>query len=124
MAHRSIRLSILLIMLASGVLAAETPVAKNGTGSETVRGKDGAPMILIPAGPFLMGSNDGLPNERPEHTVTLPAYYIDQFEVTAGRYQKFIESANRNIPPTWDDEAAQAMGDLPAVGRRFPAHLQ
>ncbi|ALA60175.1 formylglycine-generating enzyme family protein [Nitrospira moscoviensis] len=116
MAHRSIRLSILLIMLASGVLAAETPVAKNGTGSETVRGKDGAPMILIPAGPFLMGSNDGLPNERPEHTVTLPAYYIDQFEVTAGRYQKFIESANRNIPPTWDDEAAQAMGDLPAVG--------
>jgi formylglycine-generating enzyme len=116
MVYRSVRLSILIIVLAIGVQAAETPVAKNGTGFDTIKGKDGAPMILIPAGPFLMGSNDGLPNERPEHTVTLPAYYIDQFEVTAGRYQKFIESAHKNIPPTWDDEAAQAMGDLPAVG--------
>jgi sulfatase modifying factor 1 len=83
---------------------------------ETIKGKDGAPMILIPAGPFTMGSNDGLPNERPEHSVTLDAYYIDQYEVTAGRYQLFVESANRNLPPTWDDEAAQTMSNLPAVG--------
>jgi formylglycine-generating enzyme required for sulfatase activity len=98
--------------------AADMPAAKNGTtGSvDMIKGKDGAPMILIPAGPFLMGSNDGLPNERPEHTVTLNAYYIDQFEVTAGRYQKFIESAKRDLPPTWDDEAAQTLSDLPAVG--------
>lgn len=104
-----------VIGLASAAQAADLP-AKNGTGGAPIRGKDGAPMILIPAGPFLMGSNDGLPNERPEHTVTLKAYYIDQYEITAGRYQKFVESANRNLPPTWDDEAAQAMGDLPAVG--------
>jgi hypothetical protein len=35
------------------------------------RGLDGAPMVLVPAGPFTMGSHDGFPNERPEHTVTL-----------------------------------------------------
>ncbi|NIO07375.1 MAG: SUMF1/EgtB/PvdO family nonheme iron enzyme, partial [Deltaproteobacteria bacterium] len=81
-----------------------------------VQGKDGAPMIHIPAGPFLMGSNDGLPNEQPEHMVTLNAFYIDQFEVTAGRYQMFIESANRDLPPTWDGEAAETMSNLPAVG--------
>lgn len=80
------------------------------------KAKDGAPMILIPAGSFLMGSNDGLPNEGPEHRVTLDAYSIDQFEVTAGRYQKFIESARHNLPPMWDDEAAQTLSDLPAVG--------
>jgi formylglycine-generating enzyme required for sulfatase activity len=102
--------------MASFAQAADMPAAKNGAAVETIKGKDGAPMILIPAGPFLMGSNEGLPNERPEHTVTLHAYYIDQYEITAGRYQKFIESAHKNIPPTWDDEAAQAMGDLPAVG--------
>lgn len=98
--------------------AADMPAVKNGTTAsvETLKGKDGAPMILIPAGPFLMGSNDGLPNERPEHTVTLNAYYIDQYEVTAGRYQKFIESAKHDLPPTWDDEAARTLSDLPAVG--------
>jgi sulfatase modifying factor 1 len=102
----------------SALNAADTAVSKDGASAtvQTVKGKDGAPMVLIPAGPFLMGSNDGLPNERPEHTVTLDAYYIDQFEITAGRYQKFLESARHNLPPTWDDEVAQAMGDLPAVG--------
>lgn len=111
---------VVVAMLMSGSVleAADLPVGKNGTVSagETSKGKDGAPLILIPPGPFLMGSNDGLPNERPEHTVTLNAYYMDQFEVTAGRYQKFIESAKRNLPPTWDDEAAQALSDHPAVG--------
>jgi formylglycine-generating enzyme required for sulfatase activity len=98
--------------------AADMPAAKNGTAAsdDTIKGKDGAPMILIPTGPFLMGSNDGWPNERPEHTVMLNAYSIDQFEVTAGRYQKFIESSKRNLPPTWDYEVTQALNDYPAVG--------
>jgi formylglycine-generating enzyme len=116
MAHRSVGFAVLMVVLASFVQAADMPNTKNGATVGTVKGKDGAPMILIPAGPFLTGSNDGLPNERPEHTVTLDAYYIDQYEVTAGRYQKFIESAKRNLPPTWDDEAAQTLSDLPAVG--------
>ncbi len=109
---------VVILMGVSVLNAADMPTTQNGTSSSvnTTKGKDGAPMILIPAGAFLMGSKDGLPNERPEHTVTLNAYYIDQFEVTAGRYQKFIESAKHDLPPTWDDEAAQTLGDLPAVG--------
>lgn len=115
---RSVMVAVGVALSASALEAADKPAANGATAASvgTNRGKDGAPMVLIPAGPFLMGSNEGLPNERPEHTVALKAYYIDQFEITAGRYQKFIESAQRNIPPTWDDEAAQAMGDLPAVG--------
>jgi formylglycine-generating enzyme required for sulfatase activity len=104
-------------------VAAEAPVSKESpaAGVKMVKGKDGAPMILIPAGPFTMGSNEGLPNERPEHQVSLDVYYIDQYEITAGRYQKFIESANRNVPPTWDDEAAQSLSDHPAVGMSWSA---
>ncbi|NGZ61257.1 MAG: hypothetical protein CV081_12260 [Nitrospira sp. LK265] len=83
---------------------------------EIIKGNDGASMVLIPAGSFLMGSNDGLSNERPEHHVTVDAYYIDQFEVTARRYQKFVESARHGFPPRWDDEAARTLSDLPAVG--------
>ncbi len=83
---------------------------------ERTKGKDGAPMILIPTGPFLMGSNDGLPNEKPEHRVTLDAYYIDQFEITASHFQKFVESAGRNVPPRSDDDAVRSQRDFPAVG--------
>jgi formylglycine-generating enzyme required for sulfatase activity len=107
-------------LLGSGSLFDFSVIASgtNGTtdSAHVVKGKDGAPMVLVPAGSFLMGSSGGFPNERPEHTVTLNAYYIDQFEVTAGRYQKFLTSAKREEPPTWDDEAAQSLSDLPAVG--------
>lgn len=43
-------------------------------------------MILIPGGSFLMGSETGEPNERPEHAVTLDPYFIDQFEVSNAEY--------------------------------------
>ena len=92
--------------------------AKDGHKSsfETSEGKDGIPMVLIPAGKFIMGSNDGLPNERPEHEVFLDAYLIDIYEVTLGAYQKFLEAANYTSPPTWDDESATTVGQRPAIG--------
>ncbi|MFO0730955.1 MAG: SUMF1/EgtB/PvdO family nonheme iron enzyme [Nitrospiraceae bacterium] len=73
-------------------------------------------MALIPAGAFTMGSNEGLPNERPEHSVTLDAYYLDRYEVTMVLYDKFLREAKHDAPPTWDDEAATTVGDRPAVG--------
>lgn len=97
-------------------LAGEVP-SKNGQDDvATAKGKDGAPMVLIPAGPFTMGSNDGLPNERPEHQVTIDLYYIDQYEVSMTLYDKFLRDANHDSPPTWDDEATSTVGDRPAVG--------
>lgn len=84
---------------------------------EMTTGKDGAPMIKIPEGEFLMGANDGPRNERPEHTVYLDAYYIDQFEVTMERYQVFLDETYHDFPPLWDDGAAfEEAKDRPAVG--------
>ena len=84
-------------------------------GAEPVKSKDG-PMMQIPEGAFTMGSDDGLPNERPQHQVTLDTFYIDQYEVTIGQYAAFLEAAKRRAPPTWDEEAVTAAGDRPAVG--------
>jgi formylglycine-generating enzyme len=111
----------MLISGTSALQAAEPPAAQNSQSPtiETKKGQDGAPMVLIPAGPFTMGSNDGLPNERPEHTVTLDTYYIDQYEVTLGLYRKFLEAAKHDAPPTWDDEAASTVGDRPAIGMKW-----
>ena len=84
---------------------------------EMIKGKDGAPMIKIPEGEFLMGANDGSRNERPEHTVYLDAYYIDQFELTMERYQAFLDETYHDLPPLWDDGAAlEEAKDRPAVG--------
>ena len=101
--------------------AGPPPAAKDGQATvlETVKGKDGAPMVLIPAGPFTMGSNDGLPNERPEHLVELDSYYIDQYEVTLALYRKFLDSGKYDSPPSWDDEAATTVGDRPAIGMKW-----
>ena len=53
-------------------------------------------MVLIPAGEFLMGNNDSdsdaPDDEKPEHTVYLGAFYMDEHPVTNAEYQKFIES--------------------------------
>ena len=58
----------------------------------TIVGKDGAEMVLIPAGEFQMGSNDGLNDEKPVHRVYLDAFYMDKYEVTNAQFKKFIDA--------------------------------
>jgi iron(II)-dependent oxidoreductase len=71
--------------------------------SETsIIGKDGAPMILIPAGEFQMGS-DIYANEQPVHTVYLDAFYMDKYEVTNAQYKKFMASTGHKAPARWKD---------------------
>ena len=50
-------------------------------------------MVLVPAGEFIMGRDDGDPAERPSHRVSLPTYYIDQHEVTVRQYALFQKEA-------------------------------
>jgi len=90
-----------------------------GSSIEASRGLGGAPMVMIPAGPFTMGSDDGPHNERPAHTGTLDAYSIDRYEVTLSLYRKFLEEGKHESPHTWDDEAAMSVGDRPAIGIRW-----
>lgn len=96
------------------VLLAGAGEPQNGTGG--IVGKDGAPMVVIPEGSFTMGSNEGSGNERPEHTVFLPRYAIDQFEVTMSLYAKFLEQTGHKAPPLWDEESATSAGNRPTVG--------
>ncbi len=47
---------------------------------------DHSGMVLIKPGTFKMGSDDGLPSERPIHQVTLDEFWIDKCEVTNYQY--------------------------------------
>ena len=61
-------------------------------------GPDG--MVLIPAGSFEMGSNDGLDHEQPVHTVHLDAFYMDTHEVTYAQFKAFVDA---NPEWRWDN---------------------
>ena len=47
-------------------------------------------MVLVPAGPFTMGSAFGDQAEGPVHRVYLKAYWIDRYEVTNVQFGHFI----------------------------------
>ena len=55
---------------------------------------DGMRMVYVPAGEFIMGSKDddqdAKQDEKPQRTIYLCAYWIDQYPVTNGIYTKFL----------------------------------
>ncbi len=78
-------------------------------------GKDCAPMVLIPAGEFRMGSDAGEPDEEPVHEVYIDAFYMDVYEVTNALYRKFMDATGHKTPKYWDDPRYNAP-DQPVVG--------
>ncbi|HEY5649268.1 MAG TPA: SUMF1/EgtB/PvdO family nonheme iron enzyme [Nitrospiria bacterium] len=86
-------------------------------------------MSLIPAGEFLMGTDEvdqenlaveiGLPtpfyqDEHPLHRVRLPSFYLDRHEVTNAEYKQFVDAVGRRVPDDWLD------GSFPAGKENFP----
>lgn len=67
-------------------------------------------MILVPAGPFIMGANSGgEPDEWPAHTITLPAFYLDENEVTNEDWAKCV-AANECPPPEPSNAERNGLG--------------
>jgi len=78
---------------------------------------DGAVMIMIPAGEFLMGSagDEGYRNEKPQQKVYLDSYYIDKYEVTKVQYREFMQETGHEPPRDWSDYDKTRLNH-PAVG--------
>ena len=72
-------------------------------------------MVLIPAGEFQMGSNDGYDDEKPVHTVYLDAFHIDIYAVTNAQYEKSMDATGAGPPKYWNDSRFNA-SDHPVVG--------
>ena len=62
--------------------------------TETIIGDDSAEMVLIPAGEFLMGSDDdeAYDDEKPVHPVYVDAFYMDKYLVTNAQYKVFVDA--------------------------------
>ncbi|NLF50449.1 MAG: formylglycine-generating enzyme family protein, partial [Leptolinea sp.] len=68
------------------------------------RKKDGMIMVFVPEGTFKMGSNSFESIEKPEHTIKLSAYWIDQTEITNDMYTQCVK-AKACQPPLSNDSA-------------------
>ena len=86
---------------------------------DTITSKDGVPMVLIPAGEFEMGDhfNDGVAWERPVHTVSLDAFYMDMYEVTNTRYATFLNEMGRHHGDSGQEWGG--LGDIELVGGQY-----
>ena len=49
-------------------------------------------MVLVPEGYFVMGSNNGPDDEKPEHRVFVKSFLIDVFPVTNADFAKFLNT--------------------------------
>ena len=69
-------------------------------------------MVLIPEGPFEMGSNaaHANPDEQPVHTVHVDAFYMDKREVSVRAYREFVEET-QHPPPDWKQVSIYAPTD-------------
>ena len=52
-------------------------------------------LVLVPAGWFLMGENDGRRSNQPQHRVYLDAYCIQSTEVTAGEFTAYLAATGQ-----------------------------
>ncbi len=86
-------------------------------------------MVLVPAGKFVMGLSEKdtkwikrkiggevrfFRNQLPRQKITIPAFYIDKYEVTNEQYKKFITATGHNPPENWQN------GTFPAGKAKHP----
>lgn len=77
------------------------------TGRE-IKGRDGAPMMLVPEGKFLYGDN--------RQRLSLSAFYIDKFEVSASLYATFMAETGIKEPDHWQTSVPVSTGQKPVIG--------
>jgi len=86
------------------------------------------PEIQIPAGYFMMGSDDKYPDAKPQHQVYLEAFWIDKHEVSNEDYRKFIDATGHRVPyveADWADPYNwnRVTNSYPSGKARFPVVL-
>ncbi len=78
--------------------------------------KDAMTVLFIPAGNFLLGSSDqdaaAQEDEKPQQTIALDAFWIDQTEVTVAQFQDFVNATGY----VTDAEKGCCAGDFAKIG--------
>ncbi len=91
----------------------QQPTQELGIGSEMINPKDNAEMVYVPAGEFMMGSDDSDAgaDESPAHKVNVDAFWMYKHEVTNAQFADFLNSEGNQVESgmnwlnEWDSDA-------------------
>lgn len=101
-------------------------------GSLCGEGESCCASLEVPAGSFMMGASESdelaYADERPEHLATLSKFRLDKYEVTVGRFRRFVDGWRFEKPPpgagahphvtgsgwksVWDDRLPETLEEL------------
>jgi formylglycine-generating enzyme required for sulfatase activity len=102
-------------------------------------------MVEIAAGPFVMGTDGGSPDEGPAHEVDVPAFQLDKFEVTNADFAAFVaatgyqtDAEKSGAKRIWRDDFGAGEDNHPVVrvtwndavayctwlGKRLPSEVE
>jgi len=81
-----------IVMMITPTIANSEPTA----GATQMREADGATMVYVPSGKFLMGGSEeeGYADEWPQHVVSINGFWIDRTEVTNHQFEMFIKATD------------------------------
>lgn len=133
-----VAVSLMSACVPAGNFGAPEPTAAASVGSTLISAEDNMTLVYVPAGSFQMGSQIGLTDEMPVHTVELQAFWVDQTEVTNAQYSACVEAGACKQPQEtiyYDDDS---FADHPVVyvswedgadycgfvGRRLPTEAE
>lgn len=108
-------------MLATHQLRRGEPVLPATDPLPAPAGAPGAHEAPVPAGSFVMGTSTdswAYDNERPAHSVDVPAFWIDTAPVSVGAYLAFVESGGYDDPRWWTSDGWEWRN---RSGKRAPA---
>ena len=96
--RRGTRWSTIVAMMA---LTCSVAIAPGVAAPPAYKEVDQVPMVIIPAGEFLMGNPEGKgrADEWPQRSVYLDEFAIDQVEVTNARFLAFVATTGHRSPP-------------------------
>ncbi len=100
--HDETMLATLQLMDSPGYRPVAPPPPQAAAGRSAARRE-----VHVAAGRFEMGTDDeawAYDNERPRHSVEVPAFWIDRWPVTNAEYQAFMADGGYRRPELWDPE--------------------
>ena len=74
-------------------------------------------LVTVPAGPFMMGSDDGEDDERPAHLVEVAEFQIGIQPVTNEEYARFVRESGHREPAI--HELPLVVSAAEVIGRPF-----